>query len=137
MKNRLIVLLITAIIASPAFSWEFISPVVKAVYGTRIEQNYEGNAPFAEVVYNVKSDEYGISFIESSGKRVAMEYGIANIRTCGVDTSAAIVDSNIQVDTDYTGDNRIFRNCDRPSYIRIWNTDNKHVTYKFENVKDE
>lgn len=134
---KYLIIILSAIVVSQAHAWEFVTPDLKAVYGTRIEQTFEGNPPFAEIVHNIKSDEYGISFLDSKGKRQRMEYGIANIRSCGVDTSAAIVESNIQVDTDPSEDNRIFRSCKRPSYIRIWNTENKHVTYKFEKVDNE
>lgn len=133
---KLKALFLSLLLVSPmSLAWEKINNSTYSIYGTRIEQSKPMLLqPFAELVYNKDFDSFGISFISSDGKRSSIPLGIFNMRTCDLNTAGAIAGTSI-IDTSSKNQmDRIFYNCKRPMFFRVWNTDNEHVTYKFENV---
>ena len=133
---KLKAILLSLLLVSPfASAWDKISDRTYSIYGTRIGQSKPPMLqPFAEMVYNTKTDSFGLSFISSHGKRETISYGIFNMRTCDVNTSGAIAGTLI-IDTSHKDQmDRIFQDCKRPMFFRVWDTYNEHVTYKFENA---
>lgn len=133
MKQALLILLL---LVSPfAVAWDHLSPSLYSIYGTRIDQSKPAMIQhFAEIVYNKESDSFGISFVSTSGERHIIKYGIFNMRTCGINTMGAISGPTIvDIPTRDQMDN-LFLDCKRPMFLRVWDMNNNHVTYKFENA---
>ena len=118
-----------------SMAWDKIGNEMYSIYGTRISQsNNQELKPFVELVYNKKTDSFGISFIDTKGNRTAVSYGIFNMRTCGVNTTGAIAGTSI-IDTSYKNQiDNLFLDCKRPMFFRVWDTSNEQTTYKFENA---
>lgn len=130
-----ILLALLALIVSPAYAWNKIDKNLYAIYGTRITQTTDMLQPYAEIVYNSAYDTFGIAFMDSNGNRESIKYGIFNMRSCGVNTTGAIVQNNILGRSGSSDQvQNIFLACKRPMFFRIWDTNNNYVTYKFENV---
>lgn len=124
------------LLVSPfASAWEQLTPSLYTLYGTRIEQSKTPLLqPFAEMVYSKDTDTFGISFISSNGERKVIDYGVFNMRTCGINTVGAIAGTEIIDISSKDQMESIFMPCNRPILFRVWNTANEHVTYKFENA---
>lgn len=123
--------LLLAALSLPVQAWETVAPNTYTAYGTRIAQTSDLLTPFAEIAYNTTTDSFGISFLNSDGSREKLEYGIFNMRVCGHDKSGAIAGSSLSSGSQLT---EIFYDCKRPMFLRVWDTQNNHVTYKFENT---
>ncbi len=136
MKFKAMILSLLLLVSPLALSWDKLSPSLFAIYGTKIAASSPKYPlqPFAEIVYDEDSDSFGISFINNKGQRNMLRYGIFNMRTCGIDTKGAI-SGTLMVDIPSRDQlYKLFQDCKRPIFLRIWDTSNDHVTYKFENA---
>lgn len=135
MKFKILLAFVLTLILSPAYAWDKIDKHLYAIYGTRITESVDMLTPYAEIVYNTEYDSFGIAFVNSDGTKEVIKYGIFNMRSCGINTTGAIVENSI---LGRSGSNdqvqNIFISCKRPMFFRIWDTNNNYVTYKFENV---
>lgn len=135
MKLFKILLTLSIFMISPAaLAWEKVGPDTWSVYGTRIYQSAPTLTPFSELVYNSKQDTFGVSFLGADGKRTVLSYGIFRLRTCAMDTTGSIAGTVIRDPATDDQMDRIFIECKRPAYFRIWDTTNNYTLYKFENV---
>lgn len=128
------IFLLLAALSFPVLAWETVAPNTYTIYGTRIQQSTEMLTPFAEIAYNSSTDSFGISFLNSDGSREKLSYGIFNMRVCGKNTSGAIAGSALESISETGQMNELFYDCKRPMFLQVWDTQNNHVTYKFENI---
>lgn len=133
---KLKALMLSLLLVSPlASAWDVLSPTLYAIYGTKIDQSGPAvNEPFAEIVYSKEADSFGITFVRSDGKRVIQTNGIFNMRTCGINTVGAISGTTITDIPSRDQMDNLFLDCKRPMFLRVWETNNDHATYKFENA---
>ncbi|WJJ54777.1 hypothetical protein [Acinetobacter phage AB1I1M-1] len=133
---KLKAILLSLLLVSPfASAWEQLTPSLFTIYGTRIDQSKTPMLkPFAEISYSTETDTFGISFIGSDGSRTTIPYGVFNMRTCGINTLGAIAGPTIIDISSRDQMDRMFLDCKRPLFFRVWDTSNEHVTYKFENA---
>lgn len=136
MKIKAVFLSLLFLVSPGVFAWEQLTPSLYAIYGTKIDQSKPSTVmmPFAEIVYDKDSDNFGISFINSNGVRQIVRYGIFNMRTCGINTTGAISGTSIIDIPSRDQMDNLFIDCKRPMFFRVWDTANEHVTYKFENA---
>lgn len=125
--------LLLALLTPAAQAWENVAPNTYVSYGTKISKDRAGSLPFAELLYNSSVDEFKLSFVSRDGVRTTASYGLFNMRACGTSTTGALVNDNINTTQD-SELNRVFIDCKRPMFLRVWNMQNEHTTYKFENL---
>ena len=73
-------------------------------------------------------------FLSTDGKRTTVPYGIFRLRTCAMDTIGAVAGPLLRDPASEDQMDRIFTECNRPMFFRIWDTSNNYTLYKFENV---
>lgn len=115
-------------------AWERVDEDLYSIYGTRISQSAPVLQPFAEIVYNSRYDSFGVSFLSTDGKRTTIQYGIFRLRTCAMDTVGAVAGPILRDPASEDQMDKIFTECNRPMFFRIWDTSNNYTLYKFENV---
>lgn len=132
--SKIFVPLLALAMSFPAFAWEKIAPDIYSIYGTKISQSVNHLNKYAELVYSRDQQSFGISFIDDKGKRSTIDYGIFSIRNCDISTIGAVAGPILREPaSDYKMD-VVFKNCDRPMYLRIWDTSNNYTIYQFDNV---
>lgn len=125
--------LLLALLSPGVFAWENVAESTYTSYGTKISTDRYDSLPFAELIYNSKADEFKLYFISRGGERTTANYGMFNMRSCGTTTTGAIVKENIHANSGPDLD-RVFIDCKRPMFLRVWDMYNEHTTYKFENL---
>lgn len=136
MKKIIVAILLLLTVSSHALAWEKINKTTYSIYGTRIaSSDNQVLSQFAELVYNVTTDSFGISFIRSNGDRVILPYGIFDMRSCGsLNTRGAIVKTLLLDVANKDQLDLIFLDCKRPIFFRVYDTYGQSVLYKFENA---
>lgn len=134
MKLKYLLLPLIIAISPLANAWEKIGQDTYSIYGTKIYQSSPMLEPFAEIVYNKKQNNFGVSFINKKGQQTTIPYGIFRIRTCAMDTVGAVAGPILRDPASEDQMDLLFVDCKRPMYFRIWDTSNNFALYKFEKV---
>lgn len=125
--------LLLALLSPGVFAWEKVADSTYSSYGTKISVDRMDALPFAELIYNSTADDFKLYFISRDGERTTANYGMFNMRSCGTTTTGAIVKESIHANSG-PDLHRVFIDCKRPMFLRVWNMYNGHTTYKFENL---
>lgn len=120
--------------SSHALAWDKIADNTYAIYGEKILSSSENFENKSELVYNSEYESFGFSMITINGTRTSIPYGIFRFKSCAMDTTGAVANHTLR---DPATDDQmylIFNKCNRPAYLRIWDTTNNFSLYKFESV---
>ena len=125
-KIKTLLSLVLVLSCSLASAWTEISRDIYTIYGTRISATSTDISPFVEIAYSTKTDEFGVSFLDKSGKRTSMNYGYIDLRSCSVKTITPIVG------TEVADIYNILNKCDRPVFMSVWDSGNEYGIYKID-----
>lgn len=123
-------------LGSIASAWTPVIPNTYAIYGKKISQsdNISTFEDTVEIVYNTEYNAFGISFIKDNRKRVTLPYGFFRIKSCEADTIGAIAGHSMRDQSSKDQLIELFKICDRPTYMRVWNIYNEHAIYILNGV---
>lgn len=129
-KIKSLLILVLALSCSLTNAWTEIANDIYTVYGTKISGTSEDLSPFVEIAYSSKTDEFGVSFLDTSGNRTALNYGYLDLRACSAKSITPVAGTEV-IDI-----YNILTKCDRPIFISVWDSSNEYGIYKIDTFGD-
>lgn len=128
-----LILLVT--LNQTAFAWKPITPTIQAIYGEKVTDNSKYNYKnIAEIVYDKKTETFGITFIDDTGKRETLDYAFFYMHNCKDKTAGAIAGPMIIDVPSKDRLNNILLKCNKPMFLQVNMPGEESATYRFNTI---